>query len=701
MITLSLQDIRFLLSRSRGEWLPEEQGGLVPQGPTGLRDVQGVGNNTQNLASPNWWFGAADTLFPRLTFNRLLEPGLKNDVISAPFANAKRGPAEKIVISDTAIVGGNVVDALNPRNISNLIADSSNPIGFQSLDPSDPNYQAKAELKLMDDPTGRVSPITGAVNPLAYSNWMSQFGQFFDHGLDFVSKGVDGRVQVDLLPSDGLYTANRATTITASRSNTANVTIGEGSTDVLLEKLGLLTLQGQTSWVESSTLTKPSVTGSTVPGSPYAYEGTLVLNNTMITIAAVDEADLVNQINAFAPTTGVVASAVREAANPGVVEAGAFSFTLTPVIAESFNQTSPFIDLSQAYGSDNSRAVFLREYLDFEANPGATVTDLTTGRLVNAGQTVNGIVNEGGIANWAQIKANAQNIGITLHDADIMGIPLVAFDSNGKPILDANGLPQLVALNKVTGEVVYVKNTTLADDANIQALIADSGVEATDFVLMTTQHAFLNDMGVRLPPLGTDGWIGRDLVDGVDVPNFGIVNYKTALEAHYIAGDGRLNENIGLTAVQEVFVNEHNRMIDLLKVQYGFPTNTDQPVGGWTWTDPLTNVTTQITGEELFQQAKIFNEMTYQHLVFDQFVRKLSPNIAGFAGVDPLIDARISSEFANAVYRLGHSMLPEAVGMRKLTDASQILTANGQNTITVTIANHGLSAGDTVTIAGR
>jgi hypothetical protein len=90
MITLSLQDIRFLLSRSRGEWLPEELGGLAPLGPTGIRDVQGVGNNTPNLASATWWFGAADTLFPRLTFNRLLEPGLKNDLISAPFAMASR-----------------------------------------------------------------------------------------------------------------------------------------------------------------------------------------------------------------------------------------------------------------------------------------------------------------------------------------------------------------------------------------------------------------------------------------------------------------------------------------------------------------------------------------------------------------------------------------------------------------------------------
>jgi hypothetical protein len=679
--TIGLQDLRFLLSRVRSEWLPEEQGGLAPRGPTGTRDVQGVGNNTLNELSPNWWFGAADTLFPRLTFNRLTAPNKQNDVISQPFSASARGTADPIKIGDTATVGGKMVDALNPRNISNLIADSSDPIGFQSLSPDDPYYDQKLALKLMDDPTGRVSPVSGAVNPLPYSNWMSQFGQFFDHGLDFVNKGVDGKVTVELLPSDGLYTASRATSITASRNNTVNVTIGEGSTDALLEKLGLLSQQGlPPSWKISSTITTPTENTGVYPNITLAYEGTLVINNTLITIAASDVLDVVAQINQYTPTTGVTAVAEGFPAIGGAVPPNSFRLDLIPARAESFNQVSPFIDLSQTYGSDNSRTVFLREYLSEDqwrgalgnADLEATVTDLTTGRLVNAGVSVNGEA-ASGIATWAQIKANAAKVGIILHDADIMAIPMVAFDDNGQLILDANGMPQLVALNKVTGEIVYVKDTNVADG----------------LVLMTTKHAFLNDMGVRLPPLDTPAWNGRDLVPG---------ETKTALEAHYIAGDGRLNENIGLTAVQEVFVNEHNRVVTLLKQQYGF--SGEQPAGGWTWTDPLTNVTTKITAEELFQQAKLFNEMTYQHLVFDQFVRKLSPNIAGFAGVDPLIDARVSAEFAHAVYRLGHSMLPEAVGLRKITDASQIGTTGGSGQLNLTIANHGLNDGAEVTIAG-
>lgn len=512
--TLGIQDIRFLLSRVRGEWLPEEFNGLAAQGPTGIRDVQGVGNQGGDPLQPNYWFGAADTLFIRTTFNRLTHPTKKNDIISSPFANSDRGPNVTVTIGDTTTVSptgtysvtGRIADALNPRNLSNLIVDSSNPIGFSSISPTDPNYAAKVQLKLQDDPTGRVSPVSGAVNPLPYSNWMSQFGQFFDHGLDFVSKGVDGKVRIELLPSDGLYTAGRATSITGSRSNTVNVTIGEGSTDALLDKLGLLSQQGIPTWSVTATLTKPSVAG----GSSFRYEGTLVLNNTLISIAASDEIDLAAQINMYTPTTGVVATVQSFPAIPGVSEQGSFRLDLTPARAESFNLTSPFIDLSQNYGSDKSRTFFVREYLseaEWRTSIGnqtaeATLTDLTTGRLANAGATVNGEL-DAGMANWATIKANAAKVGIILHDADIMAVPLVAFDAFGDNVLGPDGMPRLVALNKVTGEVVYVQNTDLAQDAAIQAQIDDPNTNwtASDFVLMTSKHAFLNDMGVRLPAL--------------------------------------------------------------------------------------------------------------------------------------------------------------------------------------------------------
>jgi len=259
MPTFGLNDIRFLLSRVNGTYLPEELNGAAPLGPTGIRNVQGFGNNTGDMTKPGFWFGAGDTLFPRLTFNRLTDPLKKNDLISSPFANTPRGTDPqgnpyKVTIGNTVTINGQTFDALNPRNISNLIADSTNPIGFTKVN---------ADFKLLDNPTGRVSPTSGAINPLAYSNWMSQFGQFFDHGLDFVAKGVDGKFSMSLMPGDTIRSATGSTTMTGSRSNTVNVTIGDGSSDDLLQKLGILAVgtpqSGDiVSWKVTASLTKPT-----------------------------------------------------------------------------------------------------------------------------------------------------------------------------------------------------------------------------------------------------------------------------------------------------------------------------------------------------------------------------------------------------------------------------------------------------------
>ena len=50
--------------------------------------------------------------------------------------------------------------------------------------------------------------------------------------------------------------------------------------------------------------------------------------------------------------------------------------------------------------------------------------------------------------------------------------------------------------------------------------------------------------------------------------------------------------------------------------------------------------------------------MEYQHLVFEEFARKVQPAIQPFHLYHTDINPAISAEFAHAVYRFGHSMLP-------------------------------------------
>ena len=53
-------------------------------------------------------------------------------------------------------------------------------------------------------------------------------------------------------------------------------------------------------------------------------------------------------------------------------------------------------------------------------------------------------------------------------------------------------------------------------------------------------------------------------------------------------------------------------------------------------------------------------EMQYQHLVFEEFARKIQPNIDPFVfNSTPDINPAIFAEFAHVVYRFGHSMLTD------------------------------------------
>ena len=66
-------------------------------------------------------------------------------------------------------------------------------------------------------------------------------------------------------------------------------------------------------------------------------------------------------------------------------------------------------------------------------------------------------------------------------------------------------------------------------------------------------------------------------------------------------------------------------------------------------------------GERLFQAARFVTEMEYQHLVFEEFVRKVQPAIDPFHVYHTDINPAIPAEFAHAVYRFGHSMLTETI----------------------------------------
>ncbi|RYE65296.1 MAG: hypothetical protein EOO79_08680, partial [Oxalobacteraceae bacterium] len=313
------------------------------------------------------------------------------------------------------------------------------------------------------------------------------------------------------------------------------------------------------------------------------------------------------------------------------------------------NLTTPFIDQNQTYTSHASHQVFLRGY----------TTD-AAGRPMATGELMDGA--SGGLPTWGEIKAQARELlGINLTDADVGNIPLLLTDQYGQFVRGPNGYPQVVTgVAVVDGKLVPTSTVEGNPDAPVSTLNA-----------VRTGHAFLDDIAHNAAPVYNAA--GQLVADGDTLTGNSVamnsrgqnVEYDNELlDRHFITGDGRGNENIGLTAVHHVFHSEHNRQVEEIKATLlasGEAAIIDEwqlPDGSW-------------DGERLFQAARFATEMQYQHLVFEEFARKIQPDIDLFvfnASTD--INPAIVSEFADVVYRFGHSMLTETVALLSPTNQS-------------------------------
>ncbi|QQR40398.1 peroxidase family protein [Devosia rhizoryzae] len=329
------------------------------------------------------------------------------------------------------------------------------------------------------------------------------------------------------------------------------------------------------------------------------------------------------------------------------------------------NTTTPFVDQNQTYSSHASHQVFLRQYaMGADGKPHAT-GNLIEGRDANNGTTG---VGAGGMATWGEVKEQAKMLGILLTDQDVGAVPLLRTDAYGNFIPNAQGFAQVITGVGADG----IPNT--ADD------IVISGTPSAPVSLATAiriNAAFLADIAHDAVPNGlADG----DIEIGLQNPgNNPAVYDNELLDAHFIAGDGRVNENIGLTAVHHIFHSEHNRLVEHTK-EMVLASKDMAFINEWLRLDLTQDqvnalptdaaaiaayaATLTWDGERLFQAAKFGTEMQYQHTVFEDFARKIQPNIDFFVvpdGYHADINPTIVAEFAHVVYRFGHSMLNEQI----------------------------------------
>ncbi|HEX3090822.1 MAG TPA: peroxidase family protein, partial [Ilumatobacteraceae bacterium] len=288
------------------------------------------------------------------------------------------------------------------------------------------------------------------------------------------------------------------------------------------------------------------------------------------------------------------------------------------------NTDTPYVDQSQTYTSHSSHQIFLREY-----DNTSTGVPLATGKFLSS--------EDGGMANWAMIKEQAATkLGLQLVDLDVNNIPMLAADPYGNFIPGPNGLPQYVTASGLVEGNLATPVPVPADARHIDT-------------------AFLNDIAHSATPTNTPD---ADDVAGGSLDPVAPGEYDNELlDLHFICGDGRCNENIALSAIHQVFHSEHDRMID--DIQNTLNHNPEL-LAAYADVSP----TTFEYGERLFQAARFVTEMEYQHLVFEEFARKVQPAInpfQPFALIQTDTNAAITAEFAHAVYRFGHSMLDEDI----------------------------------------
>ncbi|MDB5537746.1 MAG: hypothetical protein JWQ65_2621, partial [Devosia sp.] len=597
----------------------------------GLRTVDGSYNNL--LPGQEQW-GAADHPFPEL-----LDPVYRNadgtPLVMGPGAPVPTAPNYNPSNNPGAIV----VDS-SLRTISNLIVDQtlSNPAAIMTALRSAGIVAADQILAV----TGQILTAFQPINPLFDAVTLAEVA----------SAAASAAAAAN--PGDaGLAAAADAAAATLADATTA-LTSARGALDALLEVNGIV-LDGENVQIQNvapdAGLSAPFNSWFTLFGQFFDHGLDLVNKGGSGTVFIPLKPD----DPLYDPNSQTNFMVLTRA----TVTAGADGVMGTADDVRPINTTTPFVDQNQTYTSHSSHQVFLRQYaVGPDGKPHAT------GNLIEGGGA-----EPGGMATWGEVKEQAEMLGILLTDQDVGNVPLLRTDQYGNFIPNAAGYAQVVVGIGADG----IPNT--ADDLVI------SGTPAAPVSLvgaLRIDHAFLADIAHNAVPSGlADGDIEVGL--GNNSPNATPGYDNELLDAHFIAGDGRVNENIGLTAVHHVFHAEHNRLVehtkevvlaskDMAFINEWLDIDLTQTQVNAIPTNPAALAAYAATltwdGERLFQAAKFGTEMQYQHTVFEDFARKIQPNIDFFVvpdGYHADINPAIVAEFAHVVYRFGHSMLTEQI----------------------------------------
>ena len=213
------------------------------------------------------------------------------------------------------------------------------------------------------------------------------------------------------------------------------------------------------------------------------------------------------------------------------------------------------------------------------------------------------------------------------HDLDLMrsdGVTSIAIEiPAGDPVLQGTTIPMTrTVIDPLTGVAGRPAAAVNAITGWLDGSMVYGSDATTASSLRTADGHLLASAGANLP----------------------IVN------GQFLAGDIRVQENPDLTALQTLFLREHNRLVDRLAQQHP----------NW-------------SGDQLYQEARAIVGAEIAVITYQEFLPHLlgGKAIAPYRGFNPNVDARLSEEFAGAAFRFGHSIV--SANLEKIGEQGQTL----------------------------
>lgn len=595
---------------------------------SGLRTSSSYGNNLSNAGSDGV-YGTADDLRPGSAGYVKNAQGT-----GAEFWASAETPFLRLTVPQWGKNAAGAQEIGRPRGYEGPIAVD------QTLRLVEPVTQALANARLVSNALGaQAAPMP---NPQGWNVYDMSFGQYFDHGIDFLGRsGLKQSIAAATAPGDYLH----------SISGGAVGVVGDRGGQVL----------------------RDSATGTLVPVANFS--------------AGPNGAPA----GLYSYTVGAAGQLIPTRSASQILGRAPQGLDLMSV-----NKTEGLIQNNQLYGSSDATAYVLRKSARFNASGVYTSNDGTVYRI---GGTVNGFRVTGtrnGLVRLVdplapggfRLVKTAEMLGSVVKTGDgLPGLPTYA------EVLLNNGVnPALInavfAANGTAGValgssqwVALTRDPRFVDSGNVknfdpasrnylqfdnQPLIGDVALSIaasalTDFPRLAAidQNADgISDILKTLPLVTVRAYLPQ-AAGKTDAQLRSILNSQPRVQSedwgagqllsHTVAGDWRVNENLGLSSIHTMWAREHNWQVANLRA-------SQKEFGA-----------TGVNEEDIFNAARIIVEGEYQKAIFEEFAPTLAGDKIinsgagrhGFAGYNPNVDATASLEFAVVAYRVGHSQINE------------------------------------------